>query len=124
MWKGEYRGQNVAVKDIRTYSNSDLQKMTGVSFWLCPLSVSRTLTVSCVEVLQRGRDVEKPSTSECPAADRSNNVRNSVRDGVRLDGEWKHQRLREDTSRCKPLGAGGFFGQSRTVFAFSSLTIG
>ena len=31
VWKGEHRGQDVAVKVIRTYSNSDLQKIIGVS---------------------------------------------------------------------------------------------
>ena len=30
VWKGEYRGQDIAVKVIRTYSNSDLQKIIGV----------------------------------------------------------------------------------------------
>jgi hypothetical protein len=31
VWKGEHRGRDVAVKVIRTYSNSDLQKIIGVS---------------------------------------------------------------------------------------------
>ena len=31
--KGNYRGQGVAVKVIRTYSDSDLPKMVGVSYW-------------------------------------------------------------------------------------------
>ena len=31
VWKGEHRGQDVAVKVIRTYSRSELQKITGVS---------------------------------------------------------------------------------------------
>jgi hypothetical protein len=31
VWKGEHRGQDVAVKVIRTYSNSNLQKIIGVS---------------------------------------------------------------------------------------------
>jgi len=30
IWKGEYRGQDVAVKVMRTYSNSDLPKIVGV----------------------------------------------------------------------------------------------
>jgi len=34
VWKGVYRGRDVAVKVIRTYSNSDLQKIVGVSYWL------------------------------------------------------------------------------------------
>ena len=31
VWKGEYCGQDVAVKVIRTYTKSDLQKIVGVS---------------------------------------------------------------------------------------------
>ena len=31
VWKGKHRGRDVAVKVIRTYSNSDLQKLIGVS---------------------------------------------------------------------------------------------
>ena len=31
VWKGEHCGRDVAVKVIRTYSNSDLQKIIGVS---------------------------------------------------------------------------------------------
>ena len=38
VWKGEYRGRDVAIKVIRTYSNSDLRKMIGVSCWSRSLS--------------------------------------------------------------------------------------
>ena len=31
VWKGEYRGRDVAVKVIRIYSDSDLQRVLGVS---------------------------------------------------------------------------------------------
>jgi len=31
VWKREYRGQEVAVKVLRRYANSDLQKITRVS---------------------------------------------------------------------------------------------
>ena len=34
VWKGEYCGQEVAVKVIRIYSNSDLRKVIGVSYRL------------------------------------------------------------------------------------------
>jgi hypothetical protein len=52
--------------------------------------------------------MENPPASERPAADRSDDVRDSVRNGIRLDGERKHQRLREGTPGCKPVGAGRF----------------
>jgi len=37
VWKGKCRGQDVAVKVIRTYSTSDLQKIIGVGRWTCSL---------------------------------------------------------------------------------------
>ena len=40
VWKGEHCGRDVAVKVIRTYSNSDLQKIIGVSSWSLSLRVS------------------------------------------------------------------------------------
>ena len=50
VWKGEHRGQDVAVKVLRTYLNSDLQKITGVGYRLCSFS-----TRLCAnEVLYRG----------------------------------------------------------------------
>jgi hypothetical protein len=32
VWKGKHCGRDVAVKVIRTYSNSDLQRIIGVSY--------------------------------------------------------------------------------------------
>ena len=37
VWKGSYYGRDVAVKVIRTYSNSDLQKIIGVGYVLCTI---------------------------------------------------------------------------------------
>jgi hypothetical protein len=37
VWKGRHCGRDVAVKVIKTYSNSDLQKIIGVSRWLYSL---------------------------------------------------------------------------------------
>jgi len=88
VWKGEYCGQDVAVKVVRTYSNSDLQKILGVSCGLCSLSARLFTNARCVyvEVLQGGCDMENPPASECPAPGRSDNVREPVRNGVKLDG--------------------------------------
>ena len=65
-----------------------------------------------VEVLQGGCDMENAPASECPATDRSGDVRDSVRNDIRLDGQWKHQRFREGTPRCKSVGAGMLLTQS------------
>jgi len=65
--------------------------------------------------------MENPPTSECSAADRSDHVRGSVRIGLGLDGEWKHQRLREDISGRRPVLARRLSIQSFAVL--TSLTI-
>ena len=44
VWKGEHNGRDVAVKVIRTYSDNDLQKIVGVSYWSCSLSACLALT--------------------------------------------------------------------------------
>ena len=40
VWKGEHHGRDVAVKVIRLYSDSDLQRVVGVSLWPRFLPVS------------------------------------------------------------------------------------
>ena len=42
--------------------------------------------------------MESLPTSERPVADRSDDVRDSIRNDIGLDGEWKYQRLREGAS--------------------------
>jgi len=106
VWKGEYCGREVAVKVVRTYLNSHLQKILGVSCWLCSPFVCIFTDAHCAAVLQGGCDMEDPPASEHPAPGRSDNVREPVRNGVRLDGERKYQRLREDTPGCEPVGTG------------------
>ena len=61
--------------------------------------------------------MEVPSASKCPAANWGNNVGESVRDGIRLDDEWKHPRIRQGTSRCRPARACGFSVKSLTASA-------
>ena len=51
VWKGEHCGRDVAVKVIRTYSNSDLQRIIGVSCLLHSLSVCLRTDAARVEVL-------------------------------------------------------------------------
>jgi hypothetical protein len=51
VWKGQHYGRAVAVKVIRTYSNDNLQKIIGVSYWLLPPSCVLDTDTTCVEVL-------------------------------------------------------------------------
>jgi hypothetical protein len=76
-----------------------------------------------VEVLQRGYDMENTPTSEHPAADRSDDVRDSICNDIGLDGLRKHQQLCEGAPGCKSVGTGPF-SQVLTAFASSLLTIG
>jgi len=91
VWKGKHCGRDVAVKVMRTFSNIDLQKIIGVGCCCLLFPCAGALTDSCAEVLQGGRNMESPSTSECHAANRSDDVRDPVRCGNGLDGEWKYQ---------------------------------
>jgi len=50
--------------------------------------------------------VESAPASEHLATHRSDDVRNPVRDGIGLDGERKHQRLREGAPGRKSVGTG------------------
>ena len=88
VWKCDYRKQEVAVKVVRTYADSDLQKVTRVSDrW----SFAREmLTVISVEILQGVHNVESSPPSERVAVARGDNVGHSVRDGVEVDAKRKH----------------------------------
>ena len=91
MWKGKYRDGDVAVKVIRTYSNDELRKIINVG---CSISVYYELmTTFYTEVLQRGCDVEIPSTYQRLAATRCIDVRGSVRNDFRVDAKWEHQSI-------------------------------
>ena len=55
MWKGECDGREVAVKVLRTYETSDIQKIIGVGYLLCSLSTCEPTDISvqrfCKEVV-------------------------------------------------------------------------
>ena len=59
--------------------------------------------VTCVEVLQGIHNMEGPRSSECVAAARSQNYRESVRNGVGVDDEWEHHTICEGTLGNKPI---------------------
>jgi len=94
VWKREYRGQEVAVKVVRTYADSDLKKISRVSNrWYSEFQLQSfvdMLTANRAEVLQGVRDVENSPSSERVAAARGCNVGNSVRDGIGVDAQREH----------------------------------
>ena len=99
VWKREYQGQEVAVKVLRRYANSDLQKITRVSRWWSYRFLFNALIVVFVvtnsEVLQGIRNVERTPPSERVAPVGSDNVWDAVRDGVEMDAKRQHQPIRE-----------------------------
>ena len=53
--------------------------------------------------------MEHPPAPQCSAAHRGDNVRGSVCNGLRLDGERKYQRVREGEPGRKPVQTSGHF---------------
>ena len=99
VWKGNLHGQDVAVKLIRTSSNDDSRKIINVG---CLVSVHYVpMTMFCTEILQRGCDVEVPSTSKHPVADRSIDIGDSVRNGIGVDAKREYQSIYQSTPGSK-----------------------
>ena len=90
VWKGEYRGQDVAVKVLRTYSNRELEKMINVGCVLRSISVPLLTTIRGTEVLQGGCDVEISSTPKYLTTSRGDDVKKYVRDGLKLDAKRRY----------------------------------
>ena len=67
--------------------------------------------------------MEIPPASEHPTPDRSDGVRDPVRNDIGLDGEWEHQQLCEDTSLRVPVVVGRFFVHALTISTSGSLII-
>jgi len=103
VWKGRHRGRDAAAKVLRTYSTSDLEQIKKVG---CSRLAAFTngVTGSNTEVLQGGRGMGGPSPSERTAAVRRHYVREPVRDGIGVDGEWEHQPICEDAYRRGSAG--------------------
>jgi len=108
VWKGQHQGREAAAKVLRINLTSDLERIRKVGCAQLAVSINE-LTGSNTEVLQGGRGMGDPSPSERTPAVGCDGVREPVRDGIRVDGEWEHQRVREDARRCESVGAGMFF---------------
>ena len=96
MWKGEYKGHEVAAKALRVYKISDIKQTRRVR-GLSLVMFSTKLKVSHAVVLQGGHDVEDASPPKCVTAVRCNNVpeSGSVRDGIGVDEEREHYPVSE-----------------------------
>ena len=108
VWKGEREGTEVAVKVLKIFMTSDLAKIRKVGFSVSPKCVGRPVNVDHAEVLQGSDHLEGSSPSECAATVGSDNGQQPIRDGVGMDGQWKHQRVRQEEQGRKPF-------QTRTI---------
>ena len=89
---GEYQGGKVAVKVLRIYTTSNLDKITSVGHSLkLPNGVYQADDCDLVEVLQGGNDVEKSSPSERAPTVGSDNAWQTFCNGVRMDGQREYQ---------------------------------
>ena len=89
VWRGQHQGRDVAARVLRVYLNDGFRKIRRVGGRRYPQLVKCTneLTVSGIAVLQEGCDMERPSPSERVATIRCDDDRESVRDGIGVDGE-------------------------------------
>ena len=99
VWKGRHRGQEVAAKVLKVYKKDDLERVRRVggscrSRRVIPINNRLRL----IEVLQEGCGMEDPPTPKRAAPVRCNDIRESVRDGIRVGGEREYQPVREGVS--------------------------
>ena len=85
MWKGQHQGREVAAKVLKVYKKNDLEQVRRVGPSGAPDMLYATNYIS--EVLQGGCRMEDLLSSKRTTADGRNNVRESVCDGIRVDGE-------------------------------------
>ena len=93
MWKVQYDGREVAAK-VSKVPMSDSERARKASFPQLVVYINEFIdshTDTDTEVLQGGRDMEGPSSSECPAIIRCDNGRKFVYDSIGVDAKREHQ---------------------------------
>jgi len=106
VWMGEHRGCKVAVKVLRVYSTSDFNKIISVSHRpRLGKSFYRRSDDRCdrTDVLQGSCNMEGPLPSKCTSAVGSDDGGEALCNGLRMDGQWKRQRVRRGTQGCEPV---------------------
>jgi serine/threonine protein kinase len=126
VWKGRHHGREVAAKVLRVCLTSDFVRIRKVGYPR-PDACVNGLSVSCTGVLQGGCGMEGPPPSQSAAAIRRDDDRDSVRDGIGVDDEWKHQpiceggRQRRSVGACTHLVQGSYFHFALTIGSFPQL---
>ena len=93
MWEGESRGSAVAVKVLRIYTTSDLDKIRRVGHYpILSNSIHHdgSTDYNYPGVLQGSPMVEKPPPSKCASIVGGDDERRALRNDIAVDGEWEH----------------------------------
>jgi len=108
VWKGKHCGRDVAVKVIRTYTTSDLNKIIGVSFWLCHLSAcpctdSALLQRFCKEAVMWNA-LSHPNILQLRGVTMSEGRFAMVSDWMVGGNIWEFVKARPDANRLELVG--------------------
>jgi hypothetical protein len=114
VWTGQHHGKEVAAKALRVYLTSDLPRIRRVGYPCLVVFVDKP-TAFHTEVLQGGRWMEAPSSSERVTAVGRDDDRDPVRDGIGMDGKWEHHPVREGEYQRGPAGACKFLVQGSPI---------
>ena len=91
VFRGEHKGRAVAIKILRLYLNSDLDKCFRVSiFTLCNAEITDTGIPgvrSRSDCMEASPASEHPTVAGCECGYRTV----PARDDIRMDGSWQHQ---------------------------------
>ena len=82
-------GRDVAAKALRVSLSTDFEPTRKVSSPRLGVPIDEQTGLRA-EILQGGHAVEHPSPSERVATVGRDDGRETVRDGIGVDGEWKH----------------------------------
>lgn len=89
VWMGEYQGCKVAVKVLRVYTTSNLNKITSVGHSLNFPRAFQGVDDGRVEVLQGSDDMEKsPQPKRAPTIG-CDDERQAFCNGIRMDDQWE-----------------------------------
>ena len=107
VWKGRHQGRDIAAKVLKVYIKHDLTMITRVGCRRYSRLDMRTdeLTMPRTDVLQGGCGMEHPSPSQRATTARRDDDRESIRDGIGVDGKREHQRVCEGGSQCGSVKA-------------------